>query len=134
MEDCSRVDLKAKLYVYLSVSIQENKEGFDVLKWWKINLKRFNTGDNILMYNSSSLSFKVVEALICMQDWLWTSYLDIEEELEAWRILRNVCNVFKLEAWRILMNVCNVFNDYLNIFILDFQLIIYNFIFLIFDF
>ncbi|KAG8657803.1 hypothetical protein MANES_03G090444v8 [Manihot esculenta] len=100
---------KSDLDCYLNESIQvvdENDE-FDILLWWKLNSNRFpilshmardilsvpistvasesafSTGGRILDPFRSSLTPKVVEALICTQDWLRKSHCrkSIEEQI-----------------------------------------------------
>ncbi|XP_031106328.1 zinc finger BED domain-containing protein RICESLEEPER 2-like [Ipomoea triloba] len=87
---------QTELQVYLSESIVEDDEDatFDVLKWWKGNSERFpilskmardvlavpistvasesafSTSGRVLDPFRSSLTPKIVEALLCTQDWL----------------------------------------------------------------
>ena len=81
---------------YLNEASEKNSEGFDILAWWKVNSTRyvifsevaqhfmaipvstaafelaFSTGGRVLDPFRSSLSLKIVEALICAQTWLKT--------------------------------------------------------------
>ncbi|XP_057985290.1 zinc finger BED domain-containing protein RICESLEEPER 3-like [Hevea brasiliensis] len=41
LEKNGGLDSKTELEVYLNEAIQEDKEDFDILKWWKINSERF---------------------------------------------------------------------------------------------
>ncbi|XP_043809686.1 zinc finger BED domain-containing protein RICESLEEPER 1-like [Manihot esculenta] len=108
LEESGGFDSKTELEVYLSVAIQEEKEDFDVMKWWKINSERFpilgkmardilaipvstvasesafSTGGRVLDSFRSSLTPKIVEGLICVQDWIRPSnvQVNVEEDLE----------------------------------------------------
>ena len=96
-----------ELEMYLSESIIEEDVSFDVLRWWKINSQRFpilsrmardvlavpistaasesafSTGGQVLDVFRSSLTPKLVEALICTQDWMRLSNnpISVEEAL-----------------------------------------------------
>ena len=78
-------------------SCEEDRDGFDVLEWWKVNSSRyrvlslvsqyvlaipmsivaseaaFSTGGCVFDSYCSSLSSSMVEALICTQDWFGSS-------------------------------------------------------------
>ncbi|XP_063940304.1 zinc finger BED domain-containing protein RICESLEEPER 2-like [Daucus carota subsp. sativus] len=90
------VESKCELDIYLreSVFVTKNDDEFDILKWWKVNSSRFpilsqlardvlaipistvasesafSTGGRVLDCYRSSLTPKIVEGLICAQDWL----------------------------------------------------------------
>ncbi|KAF2318088.1 hypothetical protein GH714_041429 [Hevea brasiliensis] len=108
LEKNGGLDSKTELEVYLNEAIQEDKEDFDLLKWWKINSERFpilgkmardilavpvstvasenafSTGGRVLDPFRSSLTPRIVEALICAQDWTRSSNcpINVEEDLE----------------------------------------------------
>ncbi|XP_019150660.1 PREDICTED: zinc finger BED domain-containing protein RICESLEEPER 2-like [Ipomoea nil] len=99
---------QTELDMYLSEGIVEEEESFDILGWWKINSARFpvlsklardvlaipistvasesafSTSGRVLDPFRSSLTPKIVEALVCKQDWLrkQNTPLCIEENLE----------------------------------------------------
>ncbi|KAL0393387.1 UNVERIFIED_CONTAM: putative AC transposase [Sesamum latifolium] len=100
-------DVKSELEKYLSEDVEEYREKFDILKWWKVNTQRFpilskmardtlavpistvaseaafSTGGRVLDAFRSSLSPKIVQAIICAQDWIRkdSKPISIEEDL-----------------------------------------------------
>ena len=98
---------KSDLEIYLNEVILEEDGDLDLLKWWKINSERFplfskmasdvlavpiltiafesyfSTRHRVLDAFRSSLTPKIVEALICTQDWLRLSSDDafVKEEI-----------------------------------------------------
>ena len=84
---------QSDLEIYLSEAVIEDDGSCDVLQWWKLNSQRFpilsrlardvlvllistvasesafSTGGRVLDIFRSSLTLKLVEALICTQDW-----------------------------------------------------------------
>ncbi|CAN0843228.1 Zinc finger BED domain-containing protein RICESLEEPER 2 [Linum grandiflorum] len=107
----TRVGERAELEKYLTSEreeMEENGKPFDVLGWWKVNAFKcpilsemandilavpistvalescFSTGGRVLDDFKSSLTPAIVEALICAEDWLRTSYasVPVEEGLE----------------------------------------------------
>ncbi|XP_019153680.1 PREDICTED: zinc finger BED domain-containing protein RICESLEEPER 2-like [Ipomoea nil] len=99
---------KTELEYYLSEAITEDEGSFDILRWWKVNSARFpilskiardilaipistvasesafSTSGRVLDPFRSSLTPKIVEALVCTQDWLRlpNTPISIEENLE----------------------------------------------------
>ncbi|XP_024965962.1 zinc finger BED domain-containing protein RICESLEEPER 2-like [Cynara cardunculus var. scolymus] len=94
MESGISLNKKSELEVYLGESTIDDTNNFDILRWWKVNSERFpifsklardvlvvpistvasestfSTSGRVLDNFRSSLSPKMVEALICTQDWL----------------------------------------------------------------
>ncbi|XP_019186595.1 PREDICTED: zinc finger BED domain-containing protein RICESLEEPER 1-like [Ipomoea nil] len=99
---------KTELEIYLAEAIVEEETSFDILRWWKLNAERFpilskiardvlaipistvasesafSTSRRVLDPFRSLLTPKIVEALVCTQDWLRlpNTPLSIEENLE----------------------------------------------------
>ncbi|KAK4388240.1 Retrovirus-related Pol polyprotein from transposon RE1 [Sesamum angolense] len=68
--------VKSELEKYLGEDVEMHRDKFDIINWWKVNTQR------------SSLSPKIVQTLICTQDWIWkdskpTSIEDDLSELEV---------------------------------------------------
>ncbi|XP_009768907.1 zinc finger BED domain-containing protein RICESLEEPER 1-like [Nicotiana sylvestris] len=107
------VDSKTKLEKYLAEDPENERPDFDILAWWKVNSPRFpilakmardvlaipilsvayessfSTGGHILDQFRSSLTPKLVETLVCLQDWLQSESLpvNVEEDLNFLEIL-----------------------------------------------
>ncbi|XP_071932945.1 zinc finger BED domain-containing protein RICESLEEPER 2-like [Coffea arabica] len=101
-------DAKFELEKYLNENCEEDDERFDILLWWKANSLRFpilskvacdmlavpistvaseygfSTGGRVLNTFRSSLTPRIVQSLICAQDWFRSSKteLNVEENLE----------------------------------------------------
>ncbi|XP_055960138.1 zinc finger BED domain-containing protein RICESLEEPER 2-like [Mercurialis annua] len=99
---------KTELDIYLSEAVVLNNDKFDILSWWKFNSQRFpvlsrmardilavpvstvasesafSTGGRVLDDFRSCLTPKIVEALICTQDWLRdpSKPVSVEQTLE----------------------------------------------------
>ncbi|KAL2225527.1 UNVERIFIED_CONTAM: Zinc finger BED domain-containing protein RICESLEEPER 2, partial [Sesamum indicum] len=99
--------VKSELEKYLGEDVEEYREKFDILKWWKVITQRFpilskmardilavpvstvaseaafSTGGRVLDAFRSSLSPKIVQAIICAQDWIRKDFkpISIEEDL-----------------------------------------------------
>ncbi|XP_017614061.1 zinc finger BED domain-containing protein RICESLEEPER 2-like [Gossypium arboreum] len=93
LEICGE-DKTSKLDKYLVEANEEFVEDFDILLWWKVNSPRFptlskmardvlaipvftvssefafSTGGRMLDQYKSSLTLKIVQALVCTQDWI----------------------------------------------------------------
>ena len=108
-------DNMSELDKYLNEIVEEYCDTFDILGWWKQNCHRFpilsqiardvlaipistvasesafSTSGRVLDCFRSSLTPKVVESLICTQDWLRLSLqsLNVEEILEDMEKLEN---------------------------------------------
>ncbi|XP_075075255.1 zinc finger BED domain-containing protein RICESLEEPER 1-like [Nicotiana tabacum] len=103
------IDSKTELDKYLGEDVEEDFENFKILGWWKLNSPRFpaltemprdvlaipissvasesafSTGGRILDPSRSSLTPRLVQALVCVQDWLQnesTTPVKIEEDLD----------------------------------------------------
>ena len=100
------VEEKSELEKYLTEENMADSKGFCILMWWKINSNRFpvlsqmardildvpistvasestfSTGGRVLDSYRTSLSPKVVQALICSQDWIRNPHrsLNVEDE------------------------------------------------------
>lgn len=107
-------DVKSELDKYLDEQREKDVEKFDILNWWKVNSTKypvlsciakdvlaipvstvaseyaFSVGGRVLDSFRSSLNPKVVEALICGQDWIRAAPLPLVEE--------NVNDAEKLET------------------------------------
>lgn len=101
-------NVKSELEKYLSEEIENESGNFDVLLWWKVNSIRFpilsklardvlavpvstvasesafSTGGRVLDAFRSSLSPKIVQGIICAQDWLRSDSksIGVEEDLK----------------------------------------------------
>ncbi|XP_031124229.1 zinc finger BED domain-containing protein RICESLEEPER 2-like [Ipomoea triloba] len=79
---------KTELEIYLSEEIVEDENpDFDILNWWKINTtseSAFSTSGRVLDAFRSSLTPRIVEALVCAQDWmrLPNQPISVEENLD----------------------------------------------------
>ena len=97
---------KSELEKYLAKDIEPDSDDFDILMCWKVNKPRFSilaemvlnvfpissvasecafiTGGRVLDPFRSSLTPKIVQSLICVQDWLRSESfpINIEEDLE----------------------------------------------------
>lgn len=107
-KEIAKKDKRTELERYLSEKDAEDYDGFDVLIWWKLNSSRFpvlsniardvlaapistvtsesafSTSGRVLDTYTSSLTPKLVQALICIQDWQRESscFDDTKEDLE----------------------------------------------------
>ena len=118
--DQDSLDSKSELDKYLNDGCEISQSSFDLLGWWKSNANKyrilsliakdvlampvstvasesaFSTGGRVLDSFRSALTPRLVEALICGQNWLRSStqpiYLDsILEQLESISIGKIIC-------------------------------------------
>ncbi|XP_073026642.1 uncharacterized protein [Primulina eburnea] len=105
---CGIMGAKSELDKYLGEEVEPGNENFDILLWWKVNKPRFpflaemardvlaipistvasesafSTGGCVLDPFRSSLTPKLVQALVCAQDWIRneSSHIKVEEYLD----------------------------------------------------
>ncbi|XP_075490956.1 zinc finger BED domain-containing protein RICESLEEPER 2-like [Primulina tabacum] len=105
--------VKSELEKYIGEDPEDYDENFDILQWWKVNSPRFpilsrlardilaipvstvasesafSTGGRVLDAFRSSLSPRIVQALVCTQDWLRldSKPICVEEDLAEIEIL-----------------------------------------------
>ncbi|KAH9662777.1 BED-type domain-containing protein [Citrus sinensis] len=107
LKDNTFVECKTEVDLYLLESCENpENESFDVLDWWKINSSKypilsyvaqdilampvstvasesaFNTGGRVLDPYRCSLSTRTVKALICTQNWLRSSPINLDEAID----------------------------------------------------
>ncbi|KAM3358801.1 hypothetical protein P3S68_021734 [Capsicum galapagoense] len=113
---------KSELEKYLAEEIEPDSEQFDILGWWKVHEPRFpilaemardvlvipifsvasecafSTGGQVIEPFRSSLTPKLVQSLICLQDWLRSEStpITIEEDLEYLEQLEVNCLLLEL--------------------------------------
>lgn len=109
VEDVQGGEVQTELEMYLKDRVERKDEKFNLLAWWRSNTHRFpvlslmardvlaipistvasesafSTGGRILDSFRSSLTPRMVQGIICAQDWLRRSNepIDIEEKLES---------------------------------------------------
>jgi len=113
---------RSELELYLQEDVVQDDEGFCILDWWRKHSPRypilsrmakdvlavpvstvasesaFSTGGRVLDCFRSSLTSRVVQSLICSQDWFRKSREDIKIEeniadLDKWEIGNNFLHV-----------------------------------------
>ncbi|OMO60875.1 putative Zinc finger, BED-type [Corchorus olitorius] len=115
-KECGLQANKSKLDIYLQEEMKQEGPAFDVLAWWKLNGPRFpilsclardvlvvpvstvasesafSTGGIVVDVYRSSLAAKMVQALICTQDWMKGSYeFDPEAESKDQTKMDKIC-------------------------------------------
>ena len=102
------VESIGELEKYLQESVEDDSEMFSILDWWKVNSPRFpilslmardvfaipvstvasesvfSTSGRVLDPFRSSLTPKIVESLICTQDWIRGSISDTIDYEKDW--------------------------------------------------
>lgn len=115
IEEEEHVDAKSDLDRYLEDNREKMEPNFDILVWWKMNCGKypilskiardvlaipistvasesaFSTGGRVLDQFRSSLTPKIVQCLICTQDWLRSSStpIEVEEKLDELEVLES---------------------------------------------
>ncbi|KAK9677040.1 hypothetical protein RND81_11G118100 [Saponaria officinalis] len=127
----SFVEKKTELDKYLSDGVEDDDSKFDLLGWWKDSSVRrypilanmakdvlampvstvasesaFSTGGRVLDFFRTSLTPRMVEALICCQDWLRKSHgpLMIEENILELEVLEESLQELTIEQPQILID------------------------------
>ncbi|XP_057958509.1 zinc finger BED domain-containing protein RICESLEEPER 2-like [Malania oleifera] len=117
-------DNKSELDRYLGEDCEKDVEGFDVLEWWRLNSQRFlvlshmvhdvlavpistvasesvfSTGGCVPNAFRISLTLKIVQALICTQDWIRGSHtpIKVEEDIDDLENLEKELSKVALES------------------------------------
>ena len=112
--------VKSELEKYLGDYVEMHRDKFDILNWWRVNAQRFpilskmardilavpvstvasesafSTGGRVLDTFRSSLSPKIVQALICTQDWIRkdSKPISIEEDLSELEVVEKGTYLF----------------------------------------
>ncbi|XP_073057351.1 zinc finger BED domain-containing protein RICESLEEPER 2-like [Primulina eburnea] len=136
------MDAKTELDRYLDEDVDVANEHFDILLWWKVNSSKFptlaemardvlaipistvasessfSTGGRVLDSFRSSLTPRLVQALICLQDWFRkeSSPIKVEEDLDHpeeiesgfWNLRIGSSNILKEMAIRIVLGLSDV--------------------------
>lgn len=111
MSNCSTSTTKSELDKYLAEETENTEKKIDILSWWKVNANRFpvlghmardvlaipittvasesafSTSGRILDDFRTSLTPFMLEALVCTQDWLRRSTIDVKESTEELAII-----------------------------------------------
>ena len=122
---------KSEIDRYLEERCEKKTPSFEILSWWKLNSSKypilseiardvlaipvstvaseaaFSTGGRVVDQFRSSLSPKLVECLICMQDWLRATPLpfEVEEDMEQMQ---------DLELGKILLYLCLLYFSFIT--------------------
>ncbi|XP_019156380.1 PREDICTED: zinc finger BED domain-containing protein RICESLEEPER 2-like [Ipomoea nil] len=84
---------KTELEVYLSEVIVDDEDSFDLLRWWKQQSE--STSRRVLDAFRSSLTPRIIEALVCAHDWLRLANqpIYVEENIDdVERIEKELCS------------------------------------------
>ncbi|GJS13050.1 zinc finger BED domain-containing protein RICESLEEPER 2 [Tanacetum coccineum] len=106
LEDSGSIEMDTELTRYLNEPRIKFTSDFDILEWWKLNAPRFpivarmakdilaiqittiasesafSTGGRVLDPYRTNLSYAVVKALICTQDWVRKSKKAIIDDID----------------------------------------------------
>ncbi|CAO2044570.1 unnamed protein product [Urochloa humidicola] len=117
LKEIENREMNSELTRFLKENCEENNEKFDILNWWKVNSRKypvlsklakdilavpvstvasesaFSTSGRIISSFRTSLSPKMVEALICGQSWIRQSHRNVDLE----EIIRDLKNCEALE-------------------------------------
>lgn len=142
---------KSEMERYLAEDIESDSDDFDILMWWKVNEPRFpilaemvrdvlaipissvasecafSTGGRVFDPFRSSLTPKIVQSLICVQDWLRSEYfsINIEEDLEYLEQLELGMNlIFVLTILKIILLLVFLNNQQILSYFFRFLLVV----------
>ncbi|KAL0440026.1 UNVERIFIED_CONTAM: putative AC transposase [Sesamum latifolium] len=117
--------VKSELEKYLGVDVEMYKDKFDILNWWKVNTQ--STGGRVLDVFRSYLSPKMVQALICTQDWIRkdSKRISIEENLSELEVVEKGIMVIGgvTQSWFFLFGQLKVCEHMLKFWDLSFEFV-----------
>ncbi|KAH0652797.1 hypothetical protein KY289_030475 [Solanum tuberosum] len=76
--------VKTELQKYLAEENEVERKNFNILSWWKINSPRFFVLAEMAR-DVSSLTPKLVQTLVCLQDWIRSESrpISVEEDIDV---------------------------------------------------